>query len=86
MLLKRVGLGVVVLVAVVFRFGRRGLGQDERVVMGRVEDPGALVGQLFVGLALEQTHQDHGHVVTAEAAHLAIGGEASGHEFFADLI
>ena len=39
---------------------------------------------LFVGLSLEETDEHDGHVVAAQPAHGAVGGEAVGHQLLAD--
>lgn len=48
--------------------------------------PGALGTVGLPGLTLQQTHQDHRHVVTPEATHLTVRRQTSGQQLFAHLI
>lgn len=48
--------------------------------------PGNLLIPLFLGPSPEESDNDHGHVVAADASRLRVGGQAVVHHVLADLV
>lgn len=45
----------------------------------------ALASEVSIGGAVQEADEDNGHVVAAQAPHLAVGRQAAHHQLFADL-
>lgn len=61
------------------------LGRRARAVASS-NPPGDLIVPLFLGSALEEAHNDHGHVIATDASSFRVGSQTVVHHVLADLI